>query len=351
MNPSKEQRIQSYLDRCQGAVSGQRGHDHTFRVACAIIKGFNVSSTGEALGYLQSWNSKCDPLWDDDELLHKIQSAQGAPNLLGLPGYLLEKEPNGNFSGTQKEYVPQPRPVATLDPEVALSRKVAMMGKEKLETLPGWSVAQMKLDSPIKLPTTADGMFEEHLKLWNPADITWCGDVRDTGNPAKSSHFAKAITWYQRGLPTGCFTSGCTYKPGTYSRCKEDMIDHRYAIVESDRLSYERQGAIFAYLIKLGLPICMIVDTMGASLHGWLDVRGLTDEYVKRLQYLLCGLHDGLEDNPDHPGTKRRKFLGGMGCDPATFRGSQPCRLPGAYRTPQPEKGKRGGIQEIIYLA
>src|SRR5690242_14812083 len=34
-------RASAYLSRLPGAVSGQRGHDRTFRAACVLIKGFD----------------------------------------------------------------------------------------------------------------------------------------------------------------------------------------------------------------------------------------------------------------------------------------------------------------------
>ena len=134
-------------------------------------------------------------------------------------------------------------------------------------------------------------------------------------------------------------------------RALNGLARHAFIIIESDRLPYERQCAIIKYLISIGLPIKMAVDTRGASLHAWLDIRGISIRYINRLCVFLCGIHDGLEPNPLAPGHSRRKFIGGMGCDPATFRGSQPARLPGATRPAEPEKGKAGGMQLIVYLA
>ena len=349
----KEARVMSYLNRCQPAVSGKRGHDHTFRVVCAVVKGFNCSEH-EALRYLSNWNSGCQPPWSDDELAHKVASAMSAPNMLGTPGYLLEKENDRSATAYNPTLKPS-TPTVTLDVEAMMKRKIADAGKAKLATLPDWTIDQMISESPVKPPTTPDGSFDAFLGAWNSTDIIWVGHVKDSGYPSCSGYFAKPEVWLRRGIPGSNknFTSGCTYKPGTYSRCKEDLVEHRYAIVESDKLTYERQGAILKYLISIGLPIRMIVDTCGASLHGWLDVSSLPADYIERLQILLCGLHDGLEPDPtsSDPNKQRRKFYGGMGCDPSTFRGSQPCRLPGAFREPNLAEGKRGGMQRIVYLS
>ena len=356
MTPDKRQRVTSYLDRCQGAVSGRGGHDHTFRVTCAVVKGFDCDAD-EAYEYLSSWNNRCDPPWSDPELRHKISSAQDAPDMLGKPGYLLEKEVESQFDGAfrgKSANVPTPAPIVTFDMATHQKRRVAMAGQEKFNRIETLAIEEIIALSPRAIPQEADSMFEAFMvDLWQPDDIVWAGGVRDSGDPSKMGHFAKPGTWLQRGLLGSGrnFSSGCTYTPGTYSRCKESLVLHRYAVIESDKHSYEHQCGVLKYLIDLGLPIRMIVDTRGASLHGWLDVTGLTPAYIDRLETLLCGLHDGLEPNPNDPGKMRRKFYGGMGCDPATFRGSQPARLPGAYREPEPEKGKIGGTQRIIYLA
>lgn len=348
----KEARVLSYLSRCQPSISGKRGHDHAFRVACAVVKGFDCSEH-EATRYLSDWNSRCEPPWTDDELSHKVESAMNAPHMLGAPGYLLEKENTG--SSTYNPTLTPSKPAVTLDVESLKRRKIADAGKTKLPTLPDWTIDQMTSESPVTVPVDPESNFEAFLGVWGPDDIIWVGDVKDSGYPSCSGYFSKPDVWFRRGLPGSNknFTSGCTYKPGTYSRCKEDLVAHRYAIVESDKMSYERQGAVLKYLISIGLPIRMIVDTCGASLHGWLDVSSLPSDYVERLQILLCGLHDGLEPDPtsDDPNKQRRRFYGGMGCDPSTFRGSQPCRLPGAYRVANTAAGKRGGMQRIVYLA
>lgn len=61
------------MDRIQ-AISGCRGHDTTFRVAC-LLRDSGISEA-EALLYLQQWNrTHCHPPWSDRELLHKIEDA------------------------------------------------------------------------------------------------------------------------------------------------------------------------------------------------------------------------------------------------------------------------------------
>ncbi len=72
MNLNK--RISRYLDKCEPAISGQRGHDTTFRVACLLFNGF-ARSPVETLQLLTAYNQKCQPMWSEKELKHKVNQA------------------------------------------------------------------------------------------------------------------------------------------------------------------------------------------------------------------------------------------------------------------------------------
>jgi hypothetical protein len=67
-------RARAYLARIEGAVSGQRGHDRTFRVACLLTQRFGLSFA-EAWPLLLEWNERCHPPWSERELIHKLQDS------------------------------------------------------------------------------------------------------------------------------------------------------------------------------------------------------------------------------------------------------------------------------------
>jgi hypothetical protein len=56
------------------AVSGERGHDTTFRVACCLVQGFGLSPE-DALCLLREYNDKLLEKWTEHELRHKIDDA------------------------------------------------------------------------------------------------------------------------------------------------------------------------------------------------------------------------------------------------------------------------------------
>jgi putative DNA primase/helicase len=67
------------------AVSGERGHDQTFRAACALVLGFDLP-VEDAYPLLEEWNERCQPPWTEKELLHKLEDADKKDD---QRGYLL----------------------------------------------------------------------------------------------------------------------------------------------------------------------------------------------------------------------------------------------------------------------
>jgi hypothetical protein len=93
------ERARRYLDRVPGAVSGEAGHNQTFKTACILVLGFNMGRS-ESYVLLAEWNKKCNPPWTDKELHHKIESAD---KQAGDRGYLL----NGKESDWDNVNIPE----------------------------------------------------------------------------------------------------------------------------------------------------------------------------------------------------------------------------------------------------
>lgn len=81
-------RAQRYAMAYPAAISGQGGHDVTFRLACVLVNGFELDP-GTARAILEGWNLTCQPPWSSRELDHKIQQAQAA-GANGDRGYMLQ---------------------------------------------------------------------------------------------------------------------------------------------------------------------------------------------------------------------------------------------------------------------
>jgi hypothetical protein len=71
----KMRRAVAYLRKCDPAISGQRGHNQTYKIAIRLTRGFGLSYH-EALALItEIYNPTCQPPWTDAELEHKIESA------------------------------------------------------------------------------------------------------------------------------------------------------------------------------------------------------------------------------------------------------------------------------------
>jgi hypothetical protein len=84
-----EVRAAAYLARCEPAISGQGGHEHTFRIAQKLVRGFRLAPE-KAFPLLAEWNLRCEPPWSERALRRKLDEAEKHGRL--PEGELLERE-------------------------------------------------------------------------------------------------------------------------------------------------------------------------------------------------------------------------------------------------------------------
>ena len=184
-----------------------------------------------------------------------------------------------------------------------------------------WPMAEILANSPLQVSERdADDQFRTWLKLWPACSRVWIGGVYSSGKPEHRTHFRPIAEWYQIGPVMGNYTCGSSFKPESYQRSNENLNGHRFLVLESDTLTHDQVGAVFAYMNRrLHFNLHAIIDTAGKSLHGWFDApRNRVSE-----QRLKAG-------------------LAVFGCDPKLFTYSQPVRVPGAFR--------EGRLQRLIWL-
>jgi hypothetical protein len=203
-----------------------------------------------------------------------------------------------------------PRPlVIQKDPESEVLDRIKIIAesnKQSYLTHYNWDPADMFEESPTPIPDESQAQYEAMLSLFKPDDIVWIGGVKDSGN--HPLHFKTASEWMQTP-PIGQFTTAGVFAAGTISRANENVITRRYLVIESDVLTKPQMGAVFQLMRDLfQMKLYAVVDTAGKSLHGWLEMP--KQEWFDQL----------------------KAFLIPLGCDPATFKPSQPVRMPGVKR-------------------
>jgi len=58
------------------AISGQSGHNTTFKVACILTQRFGLTEE-EGLAVIEEWNQTCEPPWNEKDLRKKLKDAAG----------------------------------------------------------------------------------------------------------------------------------------------------------------------------------------------------------------------------------------------------------------------------------
>ena len=135
-----------------------------------------------------------------------------------------------------------------------------------------WSLDDILASSLAYHQDPADG-WRELLHLFDPADVLWIGGRRQSGKPCYDSLFRPAADWLRlASCPAGPLLCASVFRPGSYQRCRDNVLCTPFLVVESDTLSRNQIGAVFRWLATAGgVPLRGVVDTGGKSLHGWFD--------------------------------------------------------------------------------
>jgi hypothetical protein len=80
------ERARRYVETMDPAISGAHGHDATFEVAVAIVRGFAIDPD-DGLDLMREYNKRCKPRWRDSDLRRKLD--QAATRSRRPLGYLL----------------------------------------------------------------------------------------------------------------------------------------------------------------------------------------------------------------------------------------------------------------------
>lgn len=80
------EKASKYLAKIPGAIQGSNGSTQTLKAAIHLVRGFGLSRD-EAFALLMSeYNPRCEPVWSEKEMRHKVESAAKSNT---VDGYLL----------------------------------------------------------------------------------------------------------------------------------------------------------------------------------------------------------------------------------------------------------------------
>lgn len=292
MNQSKMDRARAWLRNTPGAITGQNGHGSTFAVATALVHGFELSRS-EAETLLSEWNMTCLPPWKPHELAHKINEALKVPH--DKPkGWLLSAQ-----SGT---------PVSTTGKFIV----------QKIQAIP-------QSESRFSTIDFLKACFEKDEIVCICNDIISDEDGRC--RPASKGTFLKRDEWIEKHFtpPISSMWNGPDSR-GAYVRVNpcldESGSDHgvaafRHVLVEMDEKTKDEQWTI---LKESKLPMSVVIDSGGKSLHGWVRVDAANkEEWSERRDVVY-------------------RHLEAMGIDPKNKNASRFSRLAGVMRDGNEQK-------------
>jgi hypothetical protein len=279
--PTIIERATLWLKKVPPAISGSGGHNTTYTAAVGLVHGFGLSES-DALRLLSDWNLSCQPPWNDRDLIHKIRDAASKPHDKPA-GHLLQSQ--GRATDLTRVVFKPSKPIET--------------------------------DSQFKrFLTTAFAQGET---------VCICEQVEE-GRPITSGSFLPIEEWIKRfDTPDsillrkdrieGVFVRINPFRPNLYSGSDNDVSAYRHVLVEFDELPKAEQEQ---RLRASGLPISVLIDSGGKSIHGWVRVDAATrQEWDSRRDEIYKAI---------------------PGIDPKNKNPSRFSRLPGAWRGDSQQK-------------
>jgi len=333
------ERARRYVAAMPEAVSGSNGHNATYAVACALVKGFNLS-VDEARPLLAEYNQRCAPTWSDRELEHKLRQAEKTPDPEPR-GYLIGDGPSerGQTTEAKPKKVWQPGPKAQYDPERLRTFAGHWAREVDLAWLANrsvWDPAEISAENYLDAIYRSDEqvlMFTEVDKKGNPwtqGEAMFPQDVCPLEGKCGVWYLAQPVDGEYHPNPRTGKTS---------RRSEEAVLRWPFLVLESDEAPVrEWLGA----LVRLPLRIAAIYSSGGRSVHALVRVDAVTkcqwDDIVRR--QMAPGL----------------KFLVLNGADKGVFSAVRLTRLPGAMRLGKIRKDgsyerfSRPQLQKLLYL-
>jgi RecA-family ATPase len=274
------EKARRYLDRMPPAVSGQNGHNQTFRVACVLIQGFNLS-IDEARPLMAEYSSRCQPPWTERDIEHKMLDADRTPDPKGR-GYLT-KGIRHVYRGTQ-----QPPTAITL--AAPKSPAQSQPGPERYGTN-----TEIELPAPI-----TDGTRQLMLAAFDANEGIRICQARSNEDgrevPKDAGIVLTREEWLAKLEATGGNPNGfmsTTAKNGIFISINPlkvggsrdaDVTAYRHCLLEFDDISIQEQWNL---ITQSQIPATCVIHSGGKSLHAWVRVdardRAEYDERVKTL--------------------------------------------------------------------
>lgn len=278
------ERAALWLAKVPPAISGSGGHNTTYTAAVGLVHGFQLGY-GDAMTLLAEWNLSCQPPWSDKDLAHKLREASSRNH----------DKPVGH-----------------------LIQSLAGMGMDLTRVT-------FKRPTPTSVPGASE--FQKFLSsAFAATEVVCICEQVEEGRPLTSGSFLPVEDWIKRfdspdsilfrpDRAEGVYVRINPFKPNLYSGSDNDVSAYRHVLVEFDDKPKAEQEKL---LRDSGLPISVLIDSGGKSIHGWVRVDAPSrKEWDARRDLIYSAI---------------------PGIDPKNKNPSRFSRLPGAWRGESQQK-------------
>lgn len=319
-----------YAAKCPAAVAGAGGHNATFTVACALVKGFDMSIDA-ARPVLAEFNARCEPAWTAAELEHKLRQADTVPDEKPR-GWLRDAEgvrddgPNEPRQASHAPSAPLP-PAVQPKPAFHADRLRAFAARWRGFIDTAW-LAERSPENPYGISADAflRAAFREGEKVvvftnqQSQGQAIWPLQVMPERGDDGVWYLAQPVDGREHENPRAKKNDDGT--PKLSRRSEESVTDWRHLVLESDAADAKDW---MAALVQLPLRVVAIYTSGGRSIHALVRVDAKSkqdwDNVVKQIRPILVTL----------------------GADPKAMSAVRLTRLPGCWR------GEK--LQKLLYLA
>lgn len=231
-------------------------------------------------------------------------------------------------------YTPRPRPQPVTKNGKSVFQKIIAQGKIQDE-VDLWESSPLRLwDKPEADPVLLLST------LYKPTDLVFIGERIQKGIVGQTIRTAwKWIEYFQNGGKTSAYIipNPLTGKPTTKKSGDEETLrgdgniaEYRFCVVEFDNLP---RGDQIRFWSAIKLPVVVLLDSGGKSIHAWLDVSKIA-KVTSPVQWeaeVKSRLYD--------------RILTPLGVDGACSNEARLSRLPGHYRT------EKSAFQRILWVS
>jgi len=218
--------------------------------------------------------------------------------------------------------------------------------------------------SPVRLDGRPEDDHRLFLRIF-PADAAvWIGERHESGKPEHARNFRPASEWCELPAAPAPLVCPAIFKTGSLSRSAENVAGNPFLVVEGDSIDPILEAKCTrAAMIRQDLEAGTIDEAKAKALLQRYElneddrqrnreaclaiIKWIADECRLTLRAVIDAgnksVHGWFDRPDDNIVAELVAIAGGLGLDPATFRPSQPVRLPGWKR-------ETGRHQRLLYL-